>query len=174
MESVYQKYSPSSSNFLYDFIDVTRQANADHANKLINKMSKLYQEGKKDSVEILSFDFLNLILKQDSILSTVASMRSDDWIDSAGKLGGENKDAVELYRKNAAMLITVWGDSIAANKGGLHDYSHREWSGIIRELYYTRWKAFFDHELNGGPQPDYYRMEMDWIKSKIKSEDICQ
>ena len=174
MESVYEKYSPSSSNFIYDFIDITRQANADHANELINKMSKLYQEGKKDSVEKLSHDFLNLILKQDSILSTVNSMRSDDWIDSAGKLGGENNEAEELYRKNAAMLITVWGDSIAANKGGLHDYSHREWSGIIRELYYPRWKAFFNHELNGGDQPDYYRMEMDWIKSKIKSDDIQQ
>lgn len=174
MESVYEKYSPSSSNFIYDFIDITRQANADHANELINKMSKLYQEGQKDSVEKLSHDFLNLILKQDSILSTVNSMRSDDWIDSAGKLGGENKEAEELYRKNAAMLITVWGDSIAANKGGLHDYSHREWSGIIRELYYPRWKAFFDHELNGSDQPDYYQMEMDWIKSKIKPEDIQQ
>ena len=170
MESIYEKYSPSSYNFIYDFIDITRQANADHANELINKMSKLYQEGKKDSVEKLSHDFLNLILKQDSILSTVTSMRSDDWIDSAGKLGGANKEAEELYRKNAAMLITVWGDSIAANKGGLHDYSHREWSGIIRELYYPRWKSFFDHELNGGDQPDYYRMEMDWIKSKIIPE----
>ena len=66
------------------------------------------------------------------------------------------------------MLITVWGDSVAANRGGLHDYSHREWGGIIRELYYPRWKAFFDFELFGGDEPDYYEMEKDWINRKIE------
>ncbi len=45
-------------------------------------------------------------------------------------------------RRNAAQLITVWGDSVASNLRGLHDYSHREWSGLLRELYYQRWKAF--------------------------------
>ncbi|MCH5232590.1 MAG: alpha-N-acetylglucosaminidase C-terminal domain-containing protein, partial [Muribaculaceae bacterium] len=44
-------------------------------------------------------------------------------------------------------------------------YSHREWAGIIRDLYYPRWKAFFDYELYGAPEPDYYKMETDWVKN---------
>lgn len=76
-----------------------------------------------------------------------------------------------LYGRNAAMLITVWGDSVAANRGGLHDYSHREWSGILRELYYRRWKAFFDQkqrQLDGadaGLPIDFYGMERNWVDS---------
>ena len=166
MKNSYEKYAEDSPNFIYDFIDVTRQANADEANLLIRKISKLYEEEKNDSVEILSEKILSLILRQDSILKTIPQMNVETWIEAADKLGGKYEEASKLYRKNAAMLITVWGDSIAANKGGLHDYSHREWGGIIRELYYPRWKAFFDHKLHGAPEPDFYEMELDWIRKK--------
>ena len=56
---------------------------------------------------------------------------------------GTTEEEKKLYEWNASALITVWGDSIAANQGGLHDYSHRgmEWS--LKDLYYQRWNAFF-------------------------------
>lgn len=171
IEKVFDKYAPNSKNFVFDYVDISRQANADEANRLINQMSELKTNGETDSLKILSEKFLGLILKQDSLLQSIPIMNSDFWINSAGKLAGDDKKAEQLYKKNAAMLITVWGDSIAANKGGLHDYSHREWSGILRELYYPRWKTFFDYELNNGLEPDFYRMEKDWVMKKSENSD---
>ena len=164
---LFEKYS-GNSNYEYDAIDVHRQANADRGNRLLRKMEQLKASGSTDSLIAFSDEFLNLILEQDSLLSLRPETRVDTWLDAAGKLAGDDNSAKELYRRNAAMQITVWGDSIAANRGGLHDYSHREWGGILKELYYERWKAFFDSELRGAPAPDFYRMECEWVERRSK------
>ena len=164
---MFEKYS-GNSNYEYDVIDVRRQANADRGNRLLRKMEQLKANGSTDSLIALSDEFLNLILEQDSLLSLRPETRVDTWLDAAGKLAGDDNSAKELYRRNAAMQITVWGDSIAANRGGLHDYSHREWGGILKELYYERWKAFFDSELRGAPAPNFYRMECEWVERRSK------
>lgn len=171
MEEVKEKYmgNKNNNNFLYDLIDISRQANADKANLLIQKMNILRTAEKKVSLLLLSEEFLNLILQQDSLLNILPDMQSKTWLAMANRTGGLNQEESRLYRNNAAMLITVWGDSVAANIGGLHDYSHREWGGIAKELYYQRWKAFFDHELRDGPQPDYYQMEKDWVRRKTEN-----
>ena len=83
---------------------------------------------------------------------------------------GTTEEEKKLYEWNASALITVWGDSIAANQGGLHDYSHREWSGILKDLYYQRWKTFFEQkqqELEGkasGEVINFYGMEKAWAE----------
>ena len=115
---------------------------------------------------IVSDRFLNLILEQDSTLARQPEMCVDTWLDDAACLAGDDDNIRKLYRRNAAQLITVWGDSVASNLRGLHDYSHREWSGLLRELYYQRWKAFFDSELRGALKPDYYLMETEWVRRR--------
>jgi alpha-N-acetylglucosaminidase len=131
-------------------------------------MAQARELGDTAALLALSDEFLNLILVQDSLLSQQPDMCVDTWLDAASALAGSDPAARELYRRNAAMLVTVWGDSIAANSGGLHDYSHREWAGLLRELYYPRWKAFFDSELRGAPKPDFYRMEVEWVERRAR------
>ena len=162
MESVFQKYG-DNRNFLYDFIDVSRQSNADAANRMIKDMSHLKDSGRIEELKLKCDEFLNLLSKQDSLLSILPDTHVNTWLDAAADAAGNDMAARRLFRENAAMLITVWGDSVAANAGGLHDYSHREWGGLIAELYLPRWKAFFDYELNGGESPDFYRMEKEWV-----------
>ncbi|MCH5319201.1 MAG: alpha-N-acetylglucosaminidase [Paramuribaculum sp.] len=166
----YHKYS-ANKNFIYDYIDINRQANADEANQLIHSLARLKEKDEIDSVKILSQSFLDLLLRQDELLNIIPETKVDLWIDAATQAAGENVESQKLFRKNAAMLITVWGDSIAANAGGLHDYSHREWGGIIKELYYPRWKAFFDYELYGGELPDYYKMELEWVNKIVEGNN---
>lgn len=170
MEEVKDNYLPNI-NFLYDYTDVSRQSNADRANQMIKRIADFYNAGLKDSVAEISEKFLDLILEQDSLLSVVPSMSSRTWLDMATAAAGGKPDYEKLYRENAARLITLWGDSIASEKGGLHDYSHREWNGIIKELYYSRWKSFFEHILNGTPEPDYYQMELDWVRRKSEAKE---
>lgn len=165
MATAYDVYS-SNKNFIYDYIDIARQANTDIANKLIRRMSEAKITDKSDSLEMYSTAFLNLILEQDSILSLLPDTHVDTWLQKASDSAAGDPFNTELYRRNAAMLITVWGDSIASNQGGLHDYSHREWGGVLKDLYYRRWKSFFDYELHGGKIPDFYEMEKEWVDKK--------
>lgn len=110
----------------------------------------------------LADDFLALILRQDSLLRTCPDFSVDRWLAAATARAATPSER-RLYRCNAAQLVTVWGDDRAANQCGLHDYSHREWAGLLRDLYYPRWKAFFDAELDGAPAPDFYGMECAWV-----------
>lgn len=150
----------SSPGFRYDMLDIRRQANADHGNQLLRRIA---QDSVPDPA--LAREFLTLILTQDSLLSHHPDMSVDTWLDRASRLAPDTAQRRWL-RRNAAMLITVWGDSIPSNVRGLHDYSHREWAGILRDLYYERWRAWFDALAQGRPTPgtdDFYRMELDWV-----------
>lgn len=155
-------------NYEYDLADIRRQANADHANSLLRRMAKYREAGDSASIVPLADEFLQLILRQDSLLEGSRGMDVADWLRQAAMAARSDKDR-ELYLRNAATLITVWGDSVACNEGGLKDYSHREWAGVLSDLYYKRWKAFFDHELHSAPAPDFYRMELDWIDRQVKA-----
>lgn len=169
LRSVADSYE-GCDNFGYDLVDIERQSIADKANALLSDISQSYDRRDRESFRLQSTQFLALILQQDSLLATRDEFCVSSWLSSA-RAAGATDDQKMLYGRNAAMLITVWGDSVAANRGGLHDYSHREWSGILRELYYRRWKAFFDQkqrQLDGadaGLPIDFYGMERNWVDS---------
>lgn len=150
------------NNFEYDLTDVARQAVADKANGLLKRIEAAFDRNDKGEFKRLSDQFLGLILLQDDLLSSRPEFMVGPWIESAmqwGRLPAEQ----DFYRWNARTLLTTWGNRHAANVGGLHDYAHREWSGMLRDLYYPRWKTFFD-ALNRGDAPpaDYYPMEAEW------------
>lgn len=163
-----QKDFAGNNNFEYDLVDICRQMIADRANVQLKNTSEAYHAKDVERYEKEYHQFLNLILMQDDLLSTRKEFSTDEWVrraEEASKNDGEKR----LFRENALMLITVWGDRAASEGGGLHEYSHREWSGILKSLYYERWKRFFEgkgQELRTGisPQPiDWYEMDTAWI-----------
>ena len=55
----------------------------------------------------------------------------------------------------------------ATDNGGLRDYSHREWAGLLKDFYYPRWEAWFgvlQARLDGKQVEniDWYAMEEPW------------
>lgn len=157
-----------NNNFEYDLVDVVRQTVADYANELQKKVTAAYRKGDKNQFEKLSQEFLDLILVQDELLATRAEFKVGTWLEQAKKLG---QDSVQkrLYEWNARTQITTWGNRIAANEGGLRDYSHREWSGLLKDFYYPRWKMYFEilrNHLDGQDMPeiDWYAFEEPWTR----------
>jgi alpha-N-acetylglucosaminidase len=50
----------------------------------------------------------------------------------------------------------------------LHDYSNREWGGLLKDFYYPRWKLFFDNLKAGKPAPtadEFFDMEWKWANT---------
>ena len=62
---------------------------------------------------------------------------------------------------------TAWGNRTWADAGGLRDYAHKEWNGILKDFYYKRWEAWWkmlQGVLDGGEMQeiDWYAMEEPW------------
>ena len=169
LTSVAEKYR-SNNNFEYDLVDICRQALADQGRKQYLKVMADYksfsrQEFKKDSNR-----FLKMILLQDKLLGTRPEFRVGRWIEEARSLGktAEEKD---LYEWNARVQITTWGNRICADNGGLHDYGHKEWQGLLKDFYYLRWSTFMKSlasqlSLQDTPRIDWYGLEESWTLQK--------
>ena len=155
------------NNFEYDLVDVLRQSFADRGNVVLRRLSEAYDRHRIEEFKRLKEEFLQLILAQDRLLSLRKEFSLTTWIHAARNLGNttEQKD---LYEWNAAAQISVWGDRRAANQGGLHDYSHREWAGCLQQLYHKRWSLFLDRAEKALEQntsiemPDFYEVEYTW------------
>ncbi|MGL4851812.1 MAG: alpha-N-acetylglucosaminidase [Phocaeicola sp.] len=163
MVEVADKYQ-TSENFRYDLVDLSRQIIANRGNQTLPLLQVAFEKGDFIQFEKHATDFLHLILLQDRITSAHSSFMVGTWLESAQKMAA-NSSEIPYYRNAAARLITTWGNRYAANEGGLRDYSHREWSGLLRDVYYERWTYFFDYIIAKKtlPEIDYYDMENSWI-----------
>lgn len=180
MVDVADKYR-GNNNFEYDLVDMVRQAVSDEARIVYNRTVADFKSFDKRSFACDSKRFLDLLLMQDSLLGTRSEFRVGRWIQQARKQGNtpEEKD---LYEWNARVQITTWGNRTCADDGGLRDYAHKEWNGILRDFYYMRWSAYWktlQDQLDGKPEVklDYYAMEEPWTLAKnpytVEPEGDC-
>lgn len=165
MLEVADKYK-GNNNFEYDLVDIVRQSLSDRGRIVYNQTIADFKSFDKKSFTAHSQEFLNILLAQDRLLGTRSEFRVGRWIEQARNLGTtpEEKD---LYEWNARVQITTWGNRVCANDGGLRDYAHKEWNGLLKDFYYKRWAAYWQtlqDVLDGKPmvELDYYAMEEPW------------
>lgn len=165
MLEVADKYK-GNNNFEYDLVDIVRQSLSDRGRIVYNQTIADFKSFDKKNFTVHSQEFLNILLAQDRLLGTRSEFRVGRWIEQARNLGTtpEEKD---LYEWNARVQITTWGNRVCANDGGLRDYAHKEWNGLLKDFYYKRWAAYWQtlqDVLDGKPmvELDYYAMEEPW------------
>lgn len=165
MLEVADKYK-GNNNFEYDLVDIVRQSLSDRGRIVYNQTIADFKSFDRKSFAAHSQEFLNILLAQDRLLGTRSEFRVGRWIEQARNLGTtpEEKD---LYEWNARVQITTWGNRVCANDGGLRDYAHKEWNGLLKDFYYKRWAAYWQtlqDVLDGKPmvELDYYAMEEPW------------
>ena len=165
MLEVADKYR-GNNNFEYDLVDIVRQSLSDRGRIVYNQTIADFKSFDKRSFARHSQEFLNLLLAQDRLLATRSEFRVGRWINQARSLGTTNEEK-DLYEWNARVQITTWGNRTCADEGGLRDYAHKEWNGILKDFYYKRWAAYWNvlqDVLDGKPMVnlDYYAMEEPW------------
>ncbi len=153
-----------NDGFQYDLLDITRQVISNYAKVVYGKMITAYNNNNKIKFEEAANEFLQLIDDQDYLLSCHENFMVGKWISDARKRG-TNQAEKDLFEYNARTQITTW----SFQNSDLHDYSHREWSGLLSDFYKPRWELFIDYikqKLDGkNPQePDYYAFEESWTK----------
>jgi alpha-N-acetylglucosaminidase len=167
MVSVADKYK-GNNNFEYDLVDIVRQAIADQGRVQYLQTIADFNAFSKKAFEKDSKRFLDLLLMQDKLLGTRSEFRLGHWTEAARSLGTTEAEK-DQYEWNARTQITTWGNRVCADDGGLRDYAHKEWNGILKDFYYKRWSTYFaslEDQLNGKPKVDidFYGLEEPWTK----------
>lgn len=161
---------PHTEGFLYDLTDISRQVLANYALVVQKQWVQAFRSGDRAAFQKQSRAFLELISDLDMLLATRKDFLLGPWIASARKWG--NNDAEKaLYEQNARDLITLWGDADSP----LHEYSNRQWSGLLNDFYKVRWEKFFavmEKSVQSGKTPDWQgfeksitQWEWQWVNS---------
>lgn len=159
-----------NNNFEYDLVDILRQAISEKGRRTQLEVTAAYRTYDRYAFKRTTKKFLHLIDLQDELLSTRPEFMVGTWIESAKNLG-QTQEEKDQYEWNARTQITTWGNRTAANDGGLHDYSHREWNGILKDFYKMRWETYFGYlsdKMNkkSPADIDFYTLEEAWTKEK--------
>jgi alpha-N-acetylglucosaminidase len=128
----------NSDGFQYDLVDLTRQVMANYADTIHAQLVRAYRNRDSEVFKKYSDQFLQLITDMDSLLGTRKDFLLGKWISDARSFGN-NEEEKALYERNARDLITLWGDA----NSPLHEYSNRQWNGLLNDFYKARWKIFF-------------------------------
>lgn len=155
-----------NNNFEYDLVDIMRQAVAEKGRLVHSLLADAYRAGELELFKVASSRFLHLLLLQDSLLATRSEFRLGRWIRQA-RDKGQNEAEKDWLEWNARVQITTWGNRTAADEGGLRDYAHKEWNGLLKDFYYMRWKKYVEYltEKLEGHSPaaiDFYALEEEW------------
>lgn len=157
-------------NFSYDLTDITRQTMSDYSYHLLKGINEARAEGGA-LFESRKAAFLQLILDVDRLLGTNENFMLGRWTTMARGIADEvsgttaaDKNWLEL--NNARTIISTWGERNNAEGGGLHDYSYRQWNGMLKDYYYPRWQKFFN-----GESPNWFDFEHSWAMNSSLSYD---
>jgi len=150
-----------------DRIDFVRQVQANKADQVYGLMMDAIKTKNAGKFKSVSANFRQMILQQDSLLGNSKYFSVNRWLRQALDFGTTAADKANALL-NAKTQIMFWGPDNNPQTN-LHDYAHKEWAGMLRSIYLSRWDKFITRELAlmtsaNVPGPDYFRMENDWVK----------
>lgn len=151
----------NSEGFKYDLVDLSRQVLVNYADTLQQLFSVAFAQKDTIAFRKRSKEFLELIGDIDTLLATRKDFLLGVWLGDARKQGTTEREK-NLYEKNARNLITLWGDK----NSELHEYSCRQWSGMLNGFYKPRWEAFFSFIANA--QRENKEPDLAAFRKKIK------
>ena len=153
-----------NSSTQYDYVNLTRQVLANYAQVLLEKIKSDFYNKDIQSYKKHVIEFLELIDDQNELLETHDHFLLGNWLESAKKIATNEKEK-ELFEYSARVQITTW----TPINSDLHEYSHREWNGLLTDFYKPRWIMFFDYleaQMKGIKKetPDFYAFEERWTR----------
>ena len=160
--------------YQYDAVDLVRQVLANRGMPTYHEMIDAYNNRDATGFERAANKFLGLIRLEDELLSTRREFLLGRWL-TESRVMGHDDDEKNLCERNARTQITYWGPDDP--KTELHEYAHKEWSGLLRDFYLPRWEMFaaaLRESLSGTPlvEPDYFAFEKKWTEEHKAYSDV--
>jgi len=157
-----------NDGFSYDLVDITRQVLANYAIQLQQGAAQAFHKKDKQQFDRSVHQFMSLMDDIDALLSSRKDFLLGRWLQQA-RSNGLTAAEKDQYEKNARNLITTWGDE----NSPLHDYSCRQWAGLIKGFYKPRWTTYFRYlrdclDKNISPDDEFIagkirKQEWQWV-----------
>ena len=152
------------SNYYYDLVEFGGAVLADYAYYLLLGIKEAKNAGNTPLYEARRDAFLQLILDVDQFKGTNLNFRLGKWTlearAAAGEVDGATSATPDWYEyNNARTIVSTW----SSPNTNLNDYSYRSWQGLMKDLYYPRWKHYFD---NNCTTAEYGYFEWNWAHGK--------
>ena len=165
--SVYDEFKYNEF-YINDLIDIASQVIVNLSYDYYEDIKKVYEENNFEELKILKDKFLYLINLQANILSYNDNKSLSKMINDIEKFGYDDyfKDTLKYNKKT---ILTTWYDKLVSEDDGLRDYANTDFYELIGNLYYNRWKNYFDEILlqenvdNSGDKYDTYRFDLNWV-----------
>jgi alpha-N-acetylglucosaminidase len=151
----------ASETYQYDLVDIARQTLANESRSLLPQIKAAYDGKDRPRFETLTQRWLHLMDMQDQLLVTNRFFLIGAWLADVRPWASTPDEAAQL-EYDARSILTTWGDRKASEGADLHDYGNKDWAGLTRDYYRTRWQMFFaslDAELRTGIQGN----PIDWF-----------
>jgi hypothetical protein len=159
-----------NEGYIYDLTAVRQQLLSNEILETYKSMSAAYTEKDIARFERESDRFLKIIDKMEAGLDNCRYFRFSEYLSKVKKYAAQTDDfSKRLYEIQARALVTTWGSYLVSERGRLHDYSNRQWSGLMQSFYKPRWEIWIANcrnELNGKPfEPDFdwFKWEWQWV-----------
>ena len=150
------------SNYLYDIVEFGGGVMADYAYYLLLGIKEARDASNTTLYQARRDAFLQLILNVDNFKGTNLNFRLGKWTQEARAaaqeaiaLGATAANADWYEYNNARTIVSTW----SSPNTNLNDYSYRSWQGLMKDLYYPRWKHYFDNNCTGA---QYGYFEWNW------------
>lgn len=169
----YDKFKTNEC-YVYDAVNILRQVLSNRIYGIVLKMESEYKSKDYFAFTEHGKKLLEYADMLDKVLLNHKDFTLGEYLGKAEKYSNKLDDFTkELYMINAKALITTWYSRPAANPGGLHDYSNRQWGDLVSQFYKVRWEKFIDFvkdEMDGKkPAPiDWFKFEWDWVIGDTK------
>ena len=155
------------SNYYYDLVEFGGAVLADYAYYLLLGIKEARNAGNTALYEARRDAFLQLILDVDEFKGTNLNFRLGKWTlearAAAGEVDGATSATPDWYEyNNARTIVSTW----SSPNTNLNDYSYRSWQGLMKDLYYPRWKHYFDNDCTTA---EYGYFEWNWAHGKKHS-----
>lgn len=125
-----------SDNYYHDLVDISRQSLQLGFDKVYENLIASYSKNDVLAFEKFAKMLLSILEDLDNILSTSSHFMLGPWLHDARTFASSHLEnqSFDFYAKNQ---ITLWGP-----KGENLDYATKQWSGVVIDYYYPRWKLF--------------------------------
>ncbi len=152
-----------SELFQYDLSQWTAAYVGGKLELLTKHIERAYEEENLTLAQNLETLFETMMLRMDTLLSTFPTTNMQEWVNKARAYGTTQQQA-DKYESNARRIVTIWGPPV-------DDYSARIWSGLIRDYYLPRWKAYFAQKKSG-INFDFAKRERHWVEKTLGFSEV--
>ncbi|MEO5916323.1 MAG: alpha-N-acetylglucosaminidase [Luteolibacter sp.] len=157
--------------YRYDLADVSRQTLTNHSRAIFEQILKAVADKDPVAFSHGKESLLGIITDLEELCASRPDWLMGSWVADARKWG-RTPEEISYMDEVSRVILTSW---VANPQTDLADYANREWSGLLGEYYFPRWKMFLDgvgEALESGRDFDQKafekkrgEMEVKWIRS---------